>query len=146
MEALMIALMVWASAHTGLPMPQAENPLPEIRVLNQCQLDEVVWPNVPGCTYDPAITAVYDMEERVMYLLDTWRGDTLLDVSTVLHELVHHLQSVNEVEARPCVQAAYEAPAYETQFAFIEATGQDPLEVLGINDMRLITVTNCMGY
>jgi hypothetical protein len=49
------------------------------------------------------------------------------------------------VEPVPCAAEALEKPAYDAQFAFLEAAGADPYETIGINALKLIFVTNCMS-
>jgi hypothetical protein len=49
------------------------------------------------------------------------------------------------VEGVPCKAEALEKPAYDAQFAFLEAAGVDPYETVGINALMLIFVTNCMS-
>lgn len=147
MKTLMTALMVWASAQTGLPVPDTH---PTVVMADSCEIEREYRgdPNW-ACTGDGMrITAIYNQETRTMTLPDTWSPDSLYDVSILLHELVHHMQAEQgltngKVE---CPGRDIERPAYEAQLAFIEATGLPGFQTLGINGLAYNMLTNCSMY
>ena len=66
----------------------------------------------------------------------------LRDRSYLLHELVHHLQALNNVKA-PCL-AAYELPTFELQLEWLRENGiQDPYKFLDIDEFTIILLSEC---
>jgi hypothetical protein len=137
---LMWALMAWAAPRLELPVP-AE--LPVIVRKDHCGLQAIAYPDAPCPEAGQGVLALYG--PGVMWLRDDWSANSLKDVSILLHELVHHMQHHAGVPETPCAAEAVEKPAYDVQFAFLEAAGVDPYETIGINALMLIFVTNCMS-
>jgi hypothetical protein len=137
---LMRALMAWAAPRLDLPVPDE---LPVIVRKDHCGLQAIAYPGRACLDEGRGVLALYG--SGVMWLRDDWSADSLKDVSILLHELVHHMQHHAGVEAVPCKAEALEKPAYDAQFAFLEAAGVDPYETVGINALMLIFVTNCMS-
>lgn len=149
MIALVVALMVWASAYTGLPLPST---VPNILFEDACEIQRIYAddPDLECAGEDQfRVVATYNMVTKTMYLPDTWSPADLIHVSNLLHELVHHLQAEagilpTEVE---CVGRDIEWPAYKTQIAFLEATGLSGpavVDAMGLNDLTLVLLTSCM--
>jgi hypothetical protein len=137
---LMRALMAWAAPRLELPVPDA---LPTIVRKDHCGLQAMYMPGLACLPPGNGALALYG--SGVMWLHEDWRADSLKDISILLHELVHHMQHHAGVEPVPCAAEALEKPAYDAQFAFLEAAGADPYETIGINALKLIFVTNCMS-
>lgn len=137
---LMRALMAWASPRLDLAVPAV---MPRIVRKSHCELQAIAAPGGDCPADGSGVLALYD--SGVMWLRDDWRGDNVRDLSTLLHEIIHHMQFHAGVEPVPCQAEAIERPAYEAQFAFLEAAGVDPYEAIGINDLMLIFVTHCLG-
>lgn len=144
MEKLILALMVWASAQTGLPVPEK---IPEIRSADRCEIERLYFGDATrNC--DEAVMkvqAIYDHRFSLLYLPDTWSPGDIYDVSMLLHELIHHMQAQAGVTADSvrCVGREIEKPAYDAQIAWLKATGLDPLEAMGINDLSYTLLTMC---
>jgi hypothetical protein len=137
---LMRALMAWASPRLGLPVPDE---LPRVVRKDHCGLQAIAYPGRDCPDEGSRVLALYG--SGVMWINNDWRADSLRYVSILLHELIHHMQHHAGVEPIPCAAKALEKPAYEAQFAFLEAAGVDPYETIGINALMLIFVTNCMS-
>lgn len=137
----MIALMTWASAHTGLPAPER---LPNVVFKDACEIRLIANPQA-DCDAQYGARALY--HAGTIILSDGWKADSLYDVSALLHELVHHLQFEAGMEMagdNPCPGRNLEKPAYEAQFAFLEAAGvEDPIKFIGMNSMFYFFVTSC---
>lgn len=142
MKELILTLSLWASAHTGLPMP--EEP-PIVQYLPQEQMHNMLFPEDP---YDPEsgvkIGGLY--QNGLIYFPVGWKPDSLRTTSALLHELVHHLQAADgqRFDTVNCA-ADLERVAYETQFAWLKAAKVDPNEVSGVGPMLYLMVTNCDG-
>lgn len=143
METLLTALMVWASAQTGLPVPDS---FPTIRMTDRCEIVQMYSGNDASCDDDgPRAVAIYDPAIKTMYLPQEWQPDNLYHVSMLLHELVHHMQTEAGInfDTVTCPGKEIEQPAYDAQIAFLEGAGVDAMETMGINRLAYIFVTIC---
>jgi hypothetical protein len=142
MKELMLALMVWASAHTGLPVPAN---VPAIVKADRCAIQALAQPD-SECRSDSGPVAIYDRHRPAVHLPTGWRADNLYHVSILLHELVHHMQAESGMAMsadNPCPGQNIEKPAYDAQIAFLEAAGVDPLPTMGVNGLYLMLVLRC---
>jgi hypothetical protein len=80
--------------------------------------------------------------ERTLYLPQGWTGATPVEMSVLIHELVHHVQNVAEI-GFPC-PAAREKPAFAAQAAWLERHGSDLETAFGLDAMTLLVRTNCL--
>lgn len=144
MKTLMAALMVWASAQTGLPVPDA---MPRIAMADSCEIDRLHKGDAsrPCDQEGTRAVAIYDHRIDTIFLPDTWKADSLYHVSMLLHELVHHMQDNTglNMETAPCPGRDLEKPAYEAQFAFLKAAGLDPMPASGLNKMAYFFIVGC---
>ncbi len=80
--------------------------------------------------------ALYAKGEHVLYLSYEINLGTVLGRSILLHELVHHLQRVNDVHFE-CPEAT-EAQAYQLQSQWLHEQGvKDPWSLIGFSEMEL---------
>jgi hypothetical protein len=71
-----------------------------------------------------------------------WAPNDLRQKSTLLHELVHHVQRSNNVEL-PCV-AAYERQAYDLQVKWLREQGvDDPYDLIKTNELSIYMLSTC---
>lgn len=144
MEQLLLALMVWASAQTGLPVPEE---LPEIAIEKQCEIERLFYDNSErDCGESPiSVQAIYDTRHSRMLLPESWSAKNLYDVSMLVHEIVHHLQTSAGVTPASvsCTGRDLEKPAYDAQIAWLEAAGLDAFETMGINRLAYRLLTMC---
>lgn len=152
MKDLALALMTWINAHTGLPIPDAA---PNITQLSPCGIQRA-WKQDPAAECSTGdglrVVALYRPLEGpgTIYLADTWRVDSIVDLSVLVHELVHHMQvgdGLTPLTAH-CVGQDIELPAYQAQMAFLKSAGvEDPLRAMGLNQIAFHFVIQCeRGY
>ncbi len=80
--------------------------------------------------------ALYAKEQRILYLANEIDLSTILGGSILVHELVHHLENVDEVHFE-CPEAA-EARAYQLQGEWLREHGvQDTSSLIGFSEMEL---------
>ncbi len=141
MNGLMLAMFVWISAQTGLPVPTE---MPTIVKLEPCELQHRVSPTTE-CGGDITVNAGYEL--GTLFLRSDWRSDDIFDLSTLLHELVHHAQYEAGMPMgifNPCPGTNLEKPAYDAQIAWLRAAGVEPLKTMHITPTLLASVTSCV--
>ncbi len=132
MDALVAALIVWIVAQTGLTVPDPP------RII-QIPIEQMV--EKTGATARPQ--AIYVRNERTIYLRNDWSPDSLVNRATLLHELVHHFQQLNNVQA-PC-ERAEEADAYHLELEWLRQQGVDnPYELLDTNELAIMLRSICL--
>jgi hypothetical protein len=82
------------------------------------------------------------MQSRTLYLPIGWSAATPVELSLLVHEVVHHLQAVHD-QRFPC-SAARERQAFDTQARWLAMFGEDLESALGIDRFTLIVATNCL--
>lgn len=131
--------MVEAAELSGLPLPAR---LPEVLFVTGPEIDNVAY----GAQDQPGqqAAAVYDTTSATIYLNTAWGADPIRDASTLIHELVHHLQfEAGADKTYPCRQWV-ERVAYKAQADWLAARDFDFYEITGIGKMTHIVVTNCL--
>lgn len=87
------------------------------------------------------VVGAYDHGSRTIYLIDDWSGRGAAEISVIVHEMVHHLQSSAGISF-PC-PAAREKLAYEAQDAWLRLFGTDLNGAFGIDPATLLVSTIC---
>jgi len=130
-------LIAWIVAKTGWVVQEP----PPIRFVPQTQLDEM-YCSGNSSSNDIHPCALYSNKSHMIYLPEKWNSNDLHDRSALLHELVHHLQALNNVKAT-CL-AAFEPQAFDLQFEWLREQGiQDPYNFLGINRLTILIISQC---
>lgn len=144
LEPLMRSLMTWAAPATGYPVPEST---PRVRFADRCDIEAFVFPDASReCDADgEGVQAAYEHHSATIYLQTGWSADSLFDVSALLHELIHHMQREVglTIDTVKCPPRDLEKPAYDAQIAWVNATGEDAYEVLGINGLFYVMITSC---
>ena len=129
------SFITWIAAKTGWTISKA----PPVHFISS---DELVNTFTGGKPTTSRVEALYSDENHSIYLPDGWRADDLRDRSILLHELVHHLQYLNRVEAT-CA-SEHELQAVKLQVTWLREQGaEDPLGLLGINDLFIRMLGQC---
>ncbi len=130
MDSLIAIYIAWIVAQTGLSAPDH----PPIHFVTPAEMAmRYGWPENSGL----ALQALYDRNEGSIYLPQGWRPDDPGGrKSTLMHELVHHVQRSNKI-VLPCI-AAYERQAYELQIKWLREEGvTDPYELIKTNELGI---------
>jgi hypothetical protein len=138
-EPLVNAIMLWLSLNFALPLG-ADQPL--IRQVPPDRLVAIHYGGMSGRSSDPTILGAYDARTRTIYLRDDWDSRNALDVSVLVHELVHYLQDRAGLSFE--CPATREAPAYAAQQRWLEFYGTDLHAAFGIDAMTLKLRTTCL--
>lgn len=137
MDGLVGVLLVWIALQIGCEVPAP----PQVRQVAPAALVEFVYgPSPPD---GASVVALYDRRVQTIYLADTWQADSLWDRSTLLHELVHHVQEVTAMPY-PCLEAR-EKLAYRLQAKWLrEENGiADPYSFMGVNEFTILIRSLC---
>ncbi len=106
---LLTTAMLWINAQTGLAVPPE---LPTVQFSTQCEMAARI--EVPSCDY-MRIMGVH--QDNHIYLYEDWSPDDPVDVSILVHELVHYMQW--NAGHRDCLEFL----AYTIQGLFLESHG-----------------------
>jgi hypothetical protein len=127
--------IAWIVEKTGWTVREA----PLIRFLPYAELVKIF---SGGKATDYHVDALYSETDHTIYLPDSWRPDDLHDRSILLHEVVHHLQYLNNVKVT--CQTEYEYQAIELQVTWLREQGvDDPLDLLHINPLFILMLRQC---
>jgi hypothetical protein len=85
--------------------------------------------------------AVYDDETDTIFLQDSWKGDSPADLSVLIHEMVHHLQSRGHMRYE--CGGAREALAYEAREKWLNLFGRNLESEFEIDAFTLKVSTMC---
>ncbi len=149
MNALLITITLWLSLNFGLP---ANYEPPKVACVD---IDAVTAKKYPGLLGQGSaavgsqtrnefnVIAFYDIPEHTIYLPKTWTGKTPAESSVLVHEMVHHLQSLADMKY-PCPEAQ-EQLAYEAQEKWLNTMGRSIYTEFEIDKFSLLVFTHCMG-
>jgi hypothetical protein len=113
MRVFLDAVVVWLSKNFDLP---ARFEHPSIKFV---PAQAIVAMRYAAFLNDPTkaaavqgdVVSVYNTETRTMYLRDDWKGATPAEVSIIVHEMVHHLQTLGKLK--------FACPQEREQIAFL---------------------------
>lgn len=96
----------------------------------------------PGTDVRPGdVVAVYDDTDGTIYLSQGWTGSTPADLSVLVHEMVHHLQSAAGM--RFACPGEREVLAYRAQDAWLGLFDESLHSTFGIDAATLLVGTAC---
>ena len=95
--------------------------MPDVVFVAPKDLKSDVCPPDTGCL---SAKALYVPAERRIYLRNDWSAKSFDDLSILLHEFVHHLQTIGRIEYG--CDPEIELPAYQIQEAFYQAHQRKP--------------------
>jgi hypothetical protein len=133
---LVTVLLIWISAQTGLAMP----PPPQVEIVSKEEISELAY----GRSWHPSddVPALYDRDTRTIYLRNDWSPSDLRSRARLLHELVHHAQTSNDVPAR--CPADREPLAYHLALKWLEEQGAaDAYKILDIDEFSIFIRSLC---
>lgn len=112
---LLEELELWLDQHSDLPRRAVR---PGIALVTPSEARAIVEDQRPSAR--DGLRGFYDPERRQIWLVAPWSADDPQDISTLLHELVHHRQA--EAGHWYC-PGAQELPAYRLQEAWLAERG-----------------------
>ena len=93
MKEIIMALMIWLGANTNY---NVDVPEPTVLFVTQEQLERAYYrgESHEGVT----LHGIYDTKLNLIMLSDAWDRTKPWDLSVLLHEVIHYVQDVNEIE------------------------------------------------
>jgi hypothetical protein len=89
-----------------------------------------------------SVRAAYIPEDNVIYLSHNIELNTLSFESVLIHELVHHIQNVNDINYS--CRGHLEKAAYNLEIEYLIQNGiEDPYASMNLNPLSLIFITQC---
>lgn len=149
MQMLMTMIVAWLSANFALPAeydhPQivfvAPEAMHEVRsqAARKASLGQQQEPAAPGAVSD--VESFYDDATQTIHLSRDWSEDSAADLSVLVHEMVHHLQTEAKL-AYPCPEAR-EKLAYDAQDRWLKQFGRNLIDEFGLDSMTVLVRTSC---
>lgn len=134
---LLDTIVLWLTTNFDLPASTDRPALASVSLA-----DLVAMRYGPEATVSPGeVIAVYDDARRTIYLSTGWTGRTPAELSVLVHEMVHHLQSAADM--RFACPGEREALAYRAQDAWLGLFGTSLESAFGINAATVLVATAC---
>lgn len=131
------AIVLWLSANFDLPV-SVQAPL--LATLPEAEL--VAMRYGPQAQVAPGqVVALYDEAGGTIYLSEGWTGRSPAELSVLVHELVHHLQS--SANQRFACPAERERLAYHAQDEWLALFGETLATAFDIDAATLLVGTVC---
>jgi len=142
-HAFLNAVVVWLSKNFDLP-PRFEHP-----TIKFVPAQAIVALRYAALVNDPAtiaavqgdIISVYHTEMRTIYLREDWKGATPAEVSVLVHEMVHHLQTL--ARSRFACPQEREQLAFRAQQGWLSAFGTDLEREFELDPFSVLVNSNC---
>ena len=112
MKEILIALMIWIGANTDY---KTDVPLPVVEFKTQVEMEGLYYGERKR---EGDLYGFYNLKKNVIILPDTWDSARPFDLGLLVHEMIHYLQDVNEIQFQ-CV-AEMEADAWPLQKQYLE--------------------------
>lgn len=150
-EPLLTAIETWLSIEFDLPVLRNH---PRIELVPPAEIAALRYqgrfPNAgteratngpSAAPSDRDTVAVYSDSTRTIYLAENWTGGTPAELSVLVHEMVHHLQSLAGLKYE-CPQAR-EKLAYTAQERWLALFGHDLAQDFELDGFSLLAKTKC---
>lgn len=134
---LLDAIVLWLSTNFDLPTPDRP---PRLATLPESDLVQMRYG--PEARIAPGeVVAVYDDAAKTIYLSQGWTGRTAAELSILVHEVVHHLQS-SAGQSFAC-PAERERIAYRAQGAWLTLFEETLESAFNIDAATILVSTVC---
>ena len=94
MKEILTALMIWLGANTPF---DTNHDIPNVLFLTQSQMETLYDPEGQK-EFPNQLHGLYDQESDTIILPETWDRRDPWDMAVLLHEMVHYLQDMNNLE------------------------------------------------
>ena len=145
-EQLMLALMLWIGAQTGLPVPDEIPLVMHVTTERLCELsylDEEDNKFLAQCLSgdDYVVGGAYDFLGHTMYLPSSWSATRPRDVSILVHELTHFMQ--DRANRSYACRGGRERVAYDAQIEYLREGSLDFFEIFEVDQLFFMVTMTC---
>ena len=143
LKEIIVTLLIWISQNSSFEITNPnEYPLPVITFISQEEIHFIVTKKDIKENTIFIIQAAYIPENNILYLPHDLKLDTLSFKSILIHELVHHIQNINDI-SYPC-DGHTEKDAYNLEMKYLIQNGiEDPYEMMDLDPLSLVLITQC---
>jgi hypothetical protein len=147
MEALLTAIVLWLSTTFNLPAT-FENP--RVEFISATKMTSLYSKSIGQHEQvamvtnqsQPDVVSLYDHHAKTIYLLDGWNGKTPAELSILVHEMVHHLQTVGGLKFA-CPQEREEL-AYKAQERWLELFKHNLEQDFQLDPFSILVKSKCL--
>jgi len=143
---LVTALVTWISDNFDIP---ANYNHPRTAPMSSFGMTNLVYQRIPtdqqqAMSIDQMrkVISLYSVEKKTIYMQPEWTGRTPAELSMLVHEMVHHLQTLNH-SSFPCPAAEEKLP-YEAQEKWLNMFGRSLSSEFGLDRTTIVLTTACM--
>ncbi len=104
--------MIWLGANTPF---DTNHDIPNVLFLTQSQMEELYYVEDQE-KFPNQLHGLYNRENNTIVLPDTWDRRKPWDLGVLIHEMVHYLQDVNQLEFECTAQMEKEAWPIQKQY------------------------------
>ena len=144
----------WLSANFALPYASEPPRLERVSRLRLYQLRHKAFlplqsqaiggeHSTPMPQYQREVVAVYDDATHTVYLPEGWTGETAAEQSVLVHEMVHHLQSLAGMKF--ACAGEREKPAYLAQDKWLRLHGLELEKEFEVDMFTVVALSACMN-
>ena len=110
MKEILIALMLWIGANTDYNI---NVPLPTVAFIKQVEMEKLYYGER---TQEGELYGFYNLKNNVIILPDTWNSAKPFDLGLLVHEIIHYLQDVNNIQYRCTAEMEIDAWPLQKQY------------------------------
>jgi hypothetical protein len=140
-QAGLLAVAEWLSKRFDLPTPQT---MPQVEIVAP---ERMAAPRHQGFDSQASpgseTVALYVHTTHTIFLLEGWDASSPTDLSVLVHEMVHHMQSVGHLKFA-CSEER-ERLAFAAQASWLEQFGLTLEGEFQLDPFTLLVRTNCLG-
>jgi uncharacterized protein DUF6647 len=118
MEKLLTAVVLWLSSNFALQAnfdhPRVEF-VPAVEMAAMLPKDVRPQNHIASVQSTSEILSLYNNETKTIFLLNGWEGKTPAELSILVHEMVHHLQNVEQLK--------FACPEEREELAYLHKNG-----------------------
>ena len=142
-QAFLDSLVVWLSKNFDLPAHFGHPAIKFVPAQAVVAMRYAAFLNDPtkATTIQGDVVALYNTETHTIYMRDDWRGETPADVSVLVHEMVHHLQTRARVKFS-CPEEREEI-AFRAQQRWLSAFDTSLEREFDLDAMSLLVKSRC---
>lgn len=141
MHQLMAAVILWLAANFDLPPTEH---YPTVRFVSPAELAVLRYRSLAAASHEDDVISLYQDSTETILLRAGWDAGNVADLSALVHELAHHLQS--EAQLGYMCPEAREELAFKAQEQWLGLFGSDLEKSFGLDAFSVKMKTLCLPY